>query len=249
MTPPPGVPPEFLDKPLVELLKLIAIGKLTKDTLKEAKKRIKERWETREYGFTPEPELASGLQKTGKSEAFRRMKDCIGNHSYLSLVKLGLRIAELSDNGRVETIAKIKNDVLNKYGMKGVRILNMGSTGVLQGIIRYLSDLKIEQNYNQADMADHFDKIIEKWNERTIFHKSSEGQKELKLRIISYMNTPHELFFVFASGNAGDQAKKAIATLNNKDEIQKRGYRFYLFDRKEDMTGRVLFTWVFEKTS
>ncbi len=249
MTPPPGVPPELLDKPIDGLLKLIALGKLSKDALREAKDRIKELWETREYGFTPEPELASGLQKTGKSEAFRRMKDCIGDHSYLSLVKLGLRIAELSDEGRVETIANIKNDVLNKYGINGVRILNMGSTGALPEIIRYLSDLKIEHNYNQADMANYFDKIIEKWKEITIFHKSSEGKNALKLKILSYMNTPHELFFVFASGKAGDQAKKVIATLNNKDEIQKKGYRFYLFDRKEDMTGRVLFTWVFEKTS
>ncbi len=133
------------DPSLRELLELIATGKLVGDALKEAKKKIKELWERREYGFTPDPELANELQRISKSDAYKRMKDCIGHHHFLSLIKLGLRIAELSDEGRVETIAKIKNSVYKKYGIRGVRILNMGGTGVLLEIIKYLSQLKMEK--------------------------------------------------------------------------------------------------------
>jgi len=235
------------DLPLHKLLEYIAAGKLVGDALKEAKKKVKELWERREYGFTPDPKLAYELQRISKSDAYKRMKDCIGNHPFLSLIKLGLRIAELSDEGRVETIAKIKNSVYEKYGIRGVRILNMGGTGVLLEIIQYLSQLKMEKNYNQRDMAEKFEEIIDKWTEITIFHKAEHGQTMLRNTIIRYMEISRELFFVFASGIAGDQAKKVIANLSNKNEIRKRGYIFHLYERKEDMTGRVLYTWIFQK--
>jgi len=47
------------DPSLRELLELIATGKLVGDGLKEAKKKIRELWERKEYGFTPDPELAN----------------------------------------------------------------------------------------------------------------------------------------------------------------------------------------------
>ncbi len=237
------------DPSLRELLELIATGKLVGDALKEAKKKIKELWERREYGFTPDPELANELQRISKSDAYKRMKDCIGHHHFLSLIKLGLRIAELSDEGRVETIAKIKNSVYEKYGIRGVRILNMGGTGVLLEIIKYLSQLKMEKNYTQRDMAEKFEEIIDKWTEITIFHRAEHGQTVLRNTIIRYMEISRELFFVFASGVAGDQAKKVIADLSNNNEIRKRGYIFNLYERKEDMTGRLLYTWIFQKLS
>ncbi len=167
----------------------------------------------------------------------------------MSLVKLGLSIAELSDKGRVKTIARIKNEVYRKSKTRGVKILNMGGTGVLLGVIQHLSQQKVEHNYDQSDTLAIFNRIINKWTEITIFHKTEHGQSELKNRIIAYMQISRELFFVFASGTAGDQAKKVIAQLSNKSEIRKSGYLFHLNERKEDITGRVLFTWVFQKSS
>ncbi len=239
---PPGIPPELLDKTPHELLDIIVAGKYGKDVLSWARERIKELWGKKEYGFTPEPELAFKLQKISKSEAYKRMKECIGNHHFLSLVKLGLIFAEISEEGEVEKIARIKSDVHEKYGIKGVRILSMGSTGVLLEVIRYLSDIKIKHNYSQADMAGRFEKIVDKWMEIAIFHKAEDGQTTLRNKIIGYMQTPHELFFVFASGSAGDQAKRVIADLSNNNEIRKRGYLCTLLERKEDMTGRELYT-------
>ena len=107
----------------------------------------------------------------------------------------------------------------------------------------------MEKNYTQRDMAEKFEEIIDKWTEITIFHRAEHGQTVLRNTIIRYMEISRELFFVFASGVAGDQAKKVIADLSNNNEIRKRGYIFNLYERKEDMTGRLLYTWIFQKLS
>ena len=241
------VPPrDLLDLDLSGLLKLITAGKLAGEALKWAKKRVRELWEKKEYGFTPDPELATSLQKISQTEAYSRMRQCIGNHRFLPVVRLSLRIEELSEEGKVDLISKIKDSVHKKYGFEGVRILNMGATGILKGIIQYLSDLKIRNNYTQNDVASIFEKILKKWTKISIFHKAEYGEIKLEKTIIKYMDAIIELFFVFAAGTAGNQAKKVIARLNNNSEIRRRGYMFDLYSRREDLTGRSLFTWVFE---
>lgn len=240
-------PPDLYGMSLVELIKLIASGELTKEALDWAKKRVRELWNERKYGFTPDPELASGLQKVGKSEAYKRAKDCIGNHKYLEIIRLGLRIQKLSSEGQVETIGKIKDDVKRKYGIKGIRVLNMGSTGVLINVIQYLSHVKIYHDYGSEVLGEIFEDILEEWNKITIFHESDYGRDTLEKTIIRYMNLNHDVFFVFAAGNAGVQAIKTIAQLDNQNEIRNRNYMISLSNREEDQTGRVLYSWVFRK--
>ncbi len=186
---PVEIPPDLLDKTLPELLKLVALQKLTGAALEWAKLKIKELWDKREYGFSPEPEVAAGLQKISKSDAYKRMKECIGNHHYLGLVKLGFRAEELNEQGNITAIARMKNNVFDNHRIEGIRILTMGTTGVLVGIIQYLSDMKIKNNYSQAVMADHFEKIIEDWMQITIFHKAEQGQKALEKNIIAFAQT------------------------------------------------------------
>lgn len=111
MTLPIDVPPELFEKTLPEILKYVALQKLTGGALEWAKNRVKELWDKKEYGFTIKPELASELQRISKSEAYRRTKDCIGNNKFLGIIKLGLRIEGLSESGKVALIADIKNDV------------------------------------------------------------------------------------------------------------------------------------------
>lgn len=121
----------------------------------------------------------------------------------------------------------------------------MGSTGALISIIQYLSNAKIENNYSQDYMAELFKKIVDNWTKITIFHKSEHGTSKLETRIMAYMNSHYELFFVFSIGTASEQAMKVIANLKNKEIIRKKGYVFNLYSRKEDNVGRVLHTWVF----
>ena len=239
----PDLPPDFLTWSLPDLLAYVAAGKIS---LKAAKKRIRELWDKKDYGFSPDPQLASELQRISKSEAYKRMKDCIGNHQYLSLIKLGLRFEELSYEGnRHSTIDHIKNDVYEKHGPGGINVLTMGSTGVLAAVIKYLSDMKFNQNWEQAYTADKFDTILDEWKEKTIFHKSESGQEPLKKTIVTYMDAHYELFFVFSIGTASGQAKRAIASLNNAEIIREKGYTVKNV-KKEDLVGREHYSWVFE---
>ncbi len=245
MTIPIDIPPELLDKTLPELLRLVVLQKIVGNVLEWVKQRIKELWDKKEYGFTPEPEIASGLQKISKSEAYKRMKECIGNHRYLGLIKLGFRAEELNEQGNTASIATVKNNVYEKHGVEGVRILTMGTTGVLMGLIQYLSDMKIKNDYSQAYMADHFEKIIQNWMKITIFHQTEQGQRTLEKSIIAFMEANYELFFVFSMGTASGQATKLLAQLRNDGTINKNGYMFTLYSRKE-LAGRISHTWVFQ---
>lgn len=236
---------ELADKTIPEILKLIAEGKLAGDALNWAKKRVAELWAKKEYGFTLEPEVASELQRISRSEVYKRMKECIGKHRFLSLVKLGLRIAELSEEGKVETIAKIKEKVYANYELEGIRILSMGSTGVLEDVVLHLSSIKIKKDYRQVHMAKMFEKILEDWTKMTIFHMTEHGPKELERKIVQFMNNQLELFFVFAIGSAGEQAKRVVATLSNNKSIRKNRYMFDLCSRKEDKVGREMYSWSF----
>jgi hypothetical protein len=243
---PPDVYSELLAKSLPELLKLYAAGKIGKDALGWVKLRLIELWEKKQYGFTPEPKIASGLQRINNTDAYRRTKECIGHNPYLNVIRLGLRIEELSENGRADSIAKMKNDVYDKYGNEGITILNMGSTGVLMPIIQHLSNIKLEDNSSQAFMSDYFKKVIENWKNITIFHQTEHGEEALVEKIKHYMDAHIEIFFVFSIGTAGDQAKKAISTLSNDGTIQNKGYMFSLISRKEDQMGRDHFSWIFK---
>lgn len=245
MTIPIDIPPDLLNKTLPELLKLVALQKISGKILDWTYQRLKELWEKREYGFTPEPEVASGLQNISKSDAYKRMRECIGNHRFLGLIKLGFRVDELNEQGNTTAIATIKSNVFENHGVEGIRIITMGTTGVLTGIIQYLSDMKIKNNYSQAIMADYFDNIIKNWMQITIFHQAEKGQKKLEMSIHAFMKANYPIFFVFSMGTASEQATKLIAQLRKDEIIRKNGYTFDLYKRRE-VAGRVMHTWVFQ---
>jgi len=242
---PPDVLSELIGKNLPQLLEYIVAGKATQEALGWARKRVKELWERKEYGFTPEPDVASGLQKISKSDAYKRMRECIGNHSYLTLVKLSIRIQELSEIGQKESVHNLKNEVYRKHGLEGIRILTMGTTGVIFNVIQHISNIKIEKDFDQARMLEIFETMIQNWTDLTIFHKVADGQKALEDKIVSFMDHQHEFFFVFSIGSASDQAKKAIASLSNDGIIQEKGYTLNLSQKRVDTIKREYYSWIF----
>lgn len=239
----PALPPDFLTWSLPDILSYVAAGKIALDVVD---KRIRELWDKRDYGFSPDPNLASELQTISKGELYNRMKACIGNHRYLSLIKLGIRFEELSYEGnRHSTIDNIKNDVYKKYGPDGLYVLKMGSTGALVAVIKYLSDMKLSQNWGQTQTADKFDTILDTWKNITIFHQSELGEESLKKTVIAHMDAHWEIFFVFSIGTASGQAKRAIASLHNDQTIKEKGYAVNNI-KNEDLVGREHYLWVFE---
>ena len=243
---PIDIPPELLTKTVPELLALLNAGKISKDFIEWAGKKIKDSLDRKEYGFTPDVETATALKNITKSDAYKRMRQCIGPSSYLSVIRLSLRGEELSYNAGKEEIDKVKNGVYKKYGDDGITILNMGSTGILVPLIQHLSDLKIENNCSEDEMLHHFLEMVHNWDAMTIFHKTTDGRDDLVKKVSQYMNAQYEVFFVFAIGEASMQAKKAISSLNNKGIIQKKGYVFRLIHLERDHKERDHYSWFFK---
>lgn len=243
---PPDLYQELRTMGLSELLKLYAVGNISKESLGWIRNKVKEIWAQKQYGFTPEPKIASELQQITKSDAYRRTKECIGNNPHLNVIKLGLRMGKLTEEGKIETIDNIKNSVYTKHGQDGITILNMGATGALMPIIQHLSDIKIKNDYDQTYMSDYFYKMLTDWKSITIFHQTEHGQEALTTKIKKYMDSHFEIFFVFSIGSAGGQAMKSIATIRNDGTIQQKGYTFTLISKKTDQNGRIHFAWLFQ---
>lgn len=245
------IPPELLGMSPGELLEYLKdclkTGKIAKELVVVIRSQIKLLLAKKRYGFTPDPQMASDLQAISKSEAYKRIADCIGETRYLSVIKLALRIQHLSYTKGSAEISKINHDVSKKHGKNGINILHMGNTGILLPVIKHLSDLKIDGDHNQETMREHFITIIHMWGRSTIFHKTEDGEKVLVRKITGLMGARYEIFFVFGIGTAGTQAATAIASLRKKGTIQSKGYMDQLAVRDEDEKNRVHYGWVFKE--
>lgn len=243
---PIDLPAEFLAMSLPELLKVLAAGKISKEVFDALVVRARKLWDKRRYGFTPDPETARELKNITESDAYNRMKECIGPSGYLNIVRLGLRIEKISYSRPSHEITTFRNEIYERYGREGITILNMGSTGILVPLIEHLSNMKIENNYSQKYIFDYFMDIVSNWKKITIFHRAESGTDDLIKKVTAYMEFQYEIFFVFGIGFAGEQAKKAISTLRNNKTIQKKGYMLELISRETDQMERDHFAWFFK---
>ncbi len=229
-----------------ELLALLVTGKLAKEGVVAVRKRIRNLWNQRKCGFTPNAEEAATIYKVGQKEAYKRLKECVGSHWSLRLIRLGLYISDLNDEGQRKLVAKTKGDIYKKYGSKGIKITNMATTGALSSVIEYLSKLKIEENLNRTDLAIIFDtEIIEVWDKITFFVKTEDSEKGISKKIVRMMNQRIRIFFVFAYGAASIKPMKVISKLSNDGTISNKNYHFSMISRK-DKANWILYTWTFE---
>lgn len=245
-----SIPAELIQKissmDLRDLLTFLYTVKLSKETIEYIRKRIRELWNQSKYGFTPNAEEAAAIYKIGQKEAYKRLKHCIGFHWSLRLIRLGLYISDLNDEGQRKLIKKTKEDIYKKYGSKGIKITNMATTGAILDVIEYLSKLKIEDNLNRTDLTIKFDtEIIEKWDKITFFVKTEDSEKEISKKIVAMMNQRLLIFFVFAYGAASTKSMKIISKLNNNKTISNKNYCLSMTSRR-DKAGKRLYTWVFE---
>lgn len=230
-----------------DLLALFVSGKYGLEVIAYIKEKIREKLDERKYGFVPNAEETRALYEINKKEVYQRLKVCLGGHWALDLLRVGIYISKLNDEGKRETVHKIKDHVYSKYGPRGIKIIDMGATSVIYSVALYLSDRKMRDNMNPIDMALEFDKLIEGWDKVTIFVKKDENESPIYKKILSYMDS-YPIFFVFAYGSAVLIASRAIAKLNNEKTIQQKRYIFYTYPNI-DQAGLRNNAWVFESIS
>jgi len=165
------------------------------------------------------------LYKIRKYESYRMMEICLGSHWSMNLIGLGLLVSELNETQKTDLQEKVRIEVHRKYGAKGLKILEMGSTGVIRDIIDYLSRIKTRKEYTFLEMNKLFDNILDKWQKMAIFVKSEDDMNHIKMKCRQLLESKDSLFFVFAYGFAVKHAINAIASLNNDGEL--KGYLFF----------------------
>lgn len=213
---------------------------------KDVKQKIVALLDSRKYGFVPNAQQANALQRINESPVFCRLKECVGKHWSLNLVKIGIYIMELNDEDERQLIKEIRDRANKKYGPRGMKVLALGSTGVILDVVDYLDGLKLRKGYGETYIASEFDKIIDTWEKITIFVKSKHDEDAVYVDIIKHMSDKHPIFFIFAYGSACNVAMRIIAEMNNDGMITQRyGYLFWTKPGK-DRGGKIKYTWDFE---
>lgn len=230
---------------IIEFKKLLETAGDAYDKLKE----IKELYLSNKYGFandTTEAENAKELYKISNTALFQSFKGCIANPLYLSLVRDGLRISYLNDEGRKKEIEKINDEIKKKYDRFGLRVMQIASTGELENIVRYLVDLKVRKDYNILDLTKEFEKIVENWLKVASFIKTEHSKEYIEEEITRHIEQKDEIFFIFAYGRAIQATIEAIAELN----IQKKFSGKYLFsgERSRNKANIEYYKCFFEST-
>jgi hypothetical protein len=198
------------------------------------------------YGFVPDPREANSLQRINESPIFCRLKECIGNHWSLNLVKVGMYIMELNDEGERKLIKEIRDRISKKYGPRGMKIIDLGSTGVIFDIIDYLDGLRMRKGYGKEYIASEFEKMLDNWYQISIFVKSKHDEDSLYNDILDHMYRKFPIFFVFAYGSASNIAMKIIAEMNNQGMITERFRYIFWVKPGRDKAGMVKYAWDFE---
>lgn len=243
------IPPELIEQissmGIKDFLSLIISGKYGADAVKYFRERIREQLDKENYGFVPNAEESKAIYEINKKDVYQRLKSCLGGHWALDLLRVGIYISKLNNDGKRDTVKKIREHVHSKYGIRGVKIIDMGATSIIESVASYLSDRKMRDNMNPLDLALEFDKLIDGWEKVTIFVKRDENESLIYKKIVSHMDN-HPLFMVFAYGSAVMIASRAIAKLNNEKVIQNNRYFFYTYPNF-DQAGLQNNAWVFEQ--
>jgi len=222
-----------------EVLGLIALVDLVLRTtdskkLDKLNKKIKKEYMSHKYGFTDSVDNAYDLYKISNTSLFKAFTKCVIHQDYISLIRNGLRISYLNDEGgRKQEISLIKDEVNTKYKRMGIRIMNIASTGELEHVVRYLVDLKDRKNYNVSDLKAEFENIVSKWDKISIFVKTTDNSDLIKNKINKLMDNKEELFFVFAYKNAVIITITSIAELNTAGIFHDK----YLFEANSSIDG------------
>lgn len=221
-------PSELSFEDLKTLLNSVAAGTII---LSKASEKIREMWYSKKYGFTNAKKHANELYEISNTFLFQQFEKCVATPAYITLVRDGLRISYLNDEGRRKEIEEIKKEAYDKYGIRATKILNISSTGELERVVEYLIDLKMKKNYNIFDLTNEFEKIIDNWERVTLFVRSEHDLEYILKEINWHVEQKQELFFIFAYGSAIQHTIEAIAQLNNKGIFRNK----YIFDSKKEI--------------
>ena len=215
-----------------------------KDISEPVKNKIKEVWLKQEYGVTISVEESESLKKISENDFYLLFKKYLGTHWSLNLIKVGIYISELNEEGKRERAKQLYDESFKKYGRKGQRIIQLASTGVLVPVMKYIVDLKLDRGANLIVLNREFDKILDEWEQISIPVHRDSSEEAINDEIQEKISTGYPIFFVYASGSASKIAQLTLAKMRNKNIFDNR---YLMFPKIKVINAIEYCLWVFEK--
>lgn len=214
------------EQALIAIEALKVAGKLTKDEFKILSRKFRDSQKLKHFGCTPSDELADKLRKIDSTPEYQRLKSLIGNHSSLKLARIGLYLETLNEQGATLIVNQIRSEIVENMGPESMKILDLGSSGLMSKVIDAVKSLKEELNLFQTDVIKRYEYIVRRMELISIYVKNIDTIPNIKLRIEKKIGQMPEEFFVIASGTASSNTAYAIAQLNVKNVFSDAGYIF-----------------------
>ncbi|MFA6072781.1 MAG: hypothetical protein WC758_01580 [Candidatus Woesearchaeota archaeon] len=172
------------EQALVAIEGLKIAGELTKEQFKIISKKFQEAQKLRKFGFTPAKELANKLISIDSTPAYKKLKKLIGTkHPTLRLVRLGLYIETLNKQGRTDLVEKIRSEIFDNFGEQGFKILDIGSSGLMNEVIETLDNLKKEYDLPEQVLMDRYTYIIARMQFLCVYINNEDLNANIKLKI------------------------------------------------------------------
>ncbi|MFC2163222.1 hypothetical protein ACFLRF_06025 [Candidatus Altiarchaeota archaeon] len=230
--------------------------KLTPSMVKWIRRKLKDYHEKKRYGCSMDMPTSQALSKIKDTGLYKQLTHLIGeSHFCIPFFEMGLFVHFLNYRGRRDRVAEIRQTIHHKHKVKGLRILEIASTGALPSIIEHLTTLRNE-GYGREEIHAGLLQTIKKWDAITIFVTNEDTIKGVRERIDTKMGYGHEFFFVFGIGDwdkhhkkkAGLIAASAISELSNERLIRRYKYsepveNFHI----PQSDGIIMYAWRFKK--
>lgn len=215
-----------------------------KSFLKEKRESLSKFFAKQKVGFVPLGFDYSVFQKLQKKTAFKQLKFLVGNHHTLPIVTVGLWINSLDEQEQLKIAEANRDQIYKKYKEKGVNILNMGTTGFMEGFIKFLTNYALKKNPSKEEMIDIYEKTLEDWSNKTIFVQKTNSENHILHKCRNKIDQDLRFFYMFASYEAIKVSRKVVENLVKDKILQEANYEVYTEKLNIEGSRKV---WIFEK--
>ncbi|MFH1545075.1 MAG: hypothetical protein ABIE23_03240 [archaeon] len=231
-----SVPVEELIKqvsslPLKEALALLVVNKVLEFSGKgysALKQIIIDKYNEGKYAFVPNKEEAQKLTEFETSSTYKQIKILVPSYRYIDIIRTGLLIDFYhcrNLNGDKERVFKIKQSIANTpNGKTLLKITNLPSTPFFSIILKYLYDLKINNNYSEKQLEETFDETILQWKESSKFVENKHSVQSIINFCTKQIESDKSPIFLLAMRQAVTKLNKAIETLERKNFFKANNY-------------------------
>ncbi|MBI5797390.1 hypothetical protein HZA98_00615 [Candidatus Woesearchaeota archaeon] len=212
--------------------------------LSEKGEQVKNFFSENKVGFLPPGCTYSDIRKAQTSQSFKQLRYLIGNHDTLPIVSIGLWMNSLPELEQKTIAEQTRNSVYKENKKKGVSILNMASTGFMEGFIKFLTNYNLKKNLSKEELIDIYEEALEDWEHITYFVQKSElidiVVQAIQLKIARQMS----FIYVFASYGAIPVTNMAITKIESQGLLKQFKYESHR-EKLGSIDSKIV--WIFEK--